>query len=129
MYQKNQNPEQPQTDRIITFVSMSDFGGVHTLSREEFLQEHPDCWQELLRSGVSMYLCANGQTIDADKAIIRMMTLAATQSAKRHLEESLLEHFSLKVEQNTRERQSQLETRVQRMREEIRSRARQIRTA
>lgn len=117
------------TDRIIVFVSVGEEGGVHTLTREELIEKHPESWQELLRSGLAMYLTAAGQTLDADKAIVRLMTVSATLSAKRHLEQSLLDHFSLKVENPVHNRQSQLENRVQRMRDDIRQRARQVRTA
>lgn len=55
-------------DRIVTFVSLGDLGGVQVMSRSEFLNLYPDSWQDLLQSGLSMYIATNGKLLAVDEA-------------------------------------------------------------
>ena len=64
-------------DRVVTFITMSAMGGIHVLSRDEFLRQYPHCWQQLLLNGRSMYVCANGQTLSPDAALDMFMQRVA----------------------------------------------------
>ncbi|HEY9844084.1 MAG TPA: hypothetical protein V6D23_26675 [Candidatus Obscuribacterales bacterium] len=64
-------------DRVVTFITMSEMGGVHVLSREEFLRHYPHCWQQLLINGRSMYVCADGQTLSSRQALDLLQVRAA----------------------------------------------------
>lgn len=55
-------------DRIVTFISLGDVGGVEVMSRGEFLQRFPESWQDLLASGLSMYISTQGKLLAVDEA-------------------------------------------------------------
>ncbi|PKL75169.1 MAG: hypothetical protein CVV27_16765 [Candidatus Melainabacteria bacterium HGW-Melainabacteria-1] len=109
-------------DQILTFVSIGDMSGGNLLSRRDYLTQHAECWQELLHSGLSMYLCANGETLAADKAVLRLMAYSASLNARQHLEESLLDHFQLRNIQRENVFQPRVEDRFEKLRQEMRRR-------
>jgi len=122
-------------DYIFTFVSIGETNGGNTVSRREFLELHHDCWQELLRSGLSSYVCArNGESLAPDKAVLRMMAYEASLATRQHLHESLLEHYQLQQAAKVTGREtpeshlpSKVEERFQQMRAELKLRSERAR--
>lgn len=118
-------------DYIFTFVSIGDSNGGNTVSRREFLEMHHDCWQELLRSGLSTYVCGRtGENLSPEKALIRMMAYEASLATRQHLHESLLEHYQLKqaakatgIQAPEPHLPSKVEERFQKMRAELKLRS------
>ncbi|HEY9844085.1 MAG TPA: hypothetical protein V6D23_26680 [Candidatus Obscuribacterales bacterium] len=116
-------------DYIFTFVSLGDSNGGSMLSRREFLTQHENCWEELLRSGLSAYVCTNGTNLDADHAIVRLMAYQASLQARQHLKESMLDHYQLRHLAEESRFKSRNEERFQQMRAEVRERFQRVKTA
>ena len=122
-------------DYIFTFVSVGETNGGSMMSRREFLAQHEDCWEELLRRGLSGYVCVRtGETLEADRAITRMMAYQASQTTRQHMQESLMEHYQLRHGTQPEVRKamdsyfpSKVEARFQQMRAELKMRSERAR--
>lgn len=72
--QDSQRQAIPVADHIITTVAIGDMSGGNLLSREAFLAEYPQSWQELLRTGMSKYIRADGLPLSRKEGL-RLMTV------------------------------------------------------
>lgn len=72
--QDSQLQATPVADHIITTVAIGHMSGGNLLSREAFLTQYPQSWQELLRTGMSKYIRADGLPLSRKEGL-RLMTV------------------------------------------------------
>jgi len=72
--QSSQLQAAPAADHIITTVAIGDMSGGNLLSPDAFLAQYPQSWQELLKTGMSKYIRADGLPLSRKEGL-RLMTV------------------------------------------------------
>ncbi|HEY9844083.1 MAG: hypothetical protein ACAI44_38895 [Candidatus Sericytochromatia bacterium] len=74
-----------QEDHVITMVAIGEMSGGNLLSREDFLDQYPGTWQELLRTGMSKYIRSDGQTLSRKDGLHTMSVFAMCRNVRQRV--------------------------------------------
>lgn len=83
-----------QEDYIVMLRASTPEAEGRKLSREEFLDENPGSWAELIKGGTARYVRGEGQALKADQAVRTLKVFQMCCKVKRRVAERMASEFS-----------------------------------
>lgn len=81
----NQQSVSVGEDRILTTVAIGAHDSGTLLSRDEFLVQYAGNWQELLRTGMSKYIAADGRTLSKAEGLRQMKVFYMCRNVRQRV--------------------------------------------